>query len=176
MAWFSRIDVDSGYGYLLPAFIVMGIGMGLTMSPMSTAAMNAVHRSKAGVASGMLSMSRMVGGTFGVAVLGAIVATVGRSELEKLLPALPAGARERLVDGLGSGAVTAGVPADVAAAAKQAFVSALGDGLTLSAAVAAAAALVAWFMIAPGKAEAPVTAEHQAVTDAEAAPAPVRAS
>src|SRR3954451_23483663 len=50
----------------------MGLGMGLTMSPMSTAAMNAVDRSKAGVASGTLSMSRMVGGTFGVAVLGAL--------------------------------------------------------------------------------------------------------
>jgi EmrB/QacA subfamily drug resistance transporter len=176
MAWFSRIDVGSGYGYLLPAFIVMGLGMGLTMSPMSTAAMNAVHRAKAGVASGTLSMSRMVGGTFGVAVLGALVTTVGRGEIEKLLPALPAGARERLVEGLGSGGATTGVPADIAAAAKQAFVSALGDGLTLSAAVAAAAALIAWFTIAPGKAQAPVTAEHQAVADAEAAPAPVRAS
>ena len=46
----------------------MGIGMGFVMSPMSTAAMNAVDPTKAGVASGMLSMSRMVGGTLGVAV------------------------------------------------------------------------------------------------------------
>ena len=51
----------------------MGIGIGLTMSPMSTAAMNAVDRTKAGVAVGILSMSRMVGGTLGVAVLGAFV-------------------------------------------------------------------------------------------------------
>jgi hypothetical protein len=42
------------------------------MSPMSTAAMNAVEPQKAGVASGILSMSRMVGGTFGVAALGAL--------------------------------------------------------------------------------------------------------
>jgi len=39
---------------------------------MSTAAMNAVDVAKSGLASGILSMSRMVGGTFGVAVLGAI--------------------------------------------------------------------------------------------------------
>ena len=38
----TRIDLDTGYGLLLPAFILMGIGMALTMSPMSTAAMNAV--------------------------------------------------------------------------------------------------------------------------------------
>ena len=42
------------------------------MSPMSTAAMNAVPAQKAGVGSGILSMSRMVGGTFGVAALGAL--------------------------------------------------------------------------------------------------------
>ena len=51
----------------------MGVGMGFIMTPMSTAAMNAVDRTKAGVASGILSMSRMVGGTLGVAVLGALV-------------------------------------------------------------------------------------------------------
>ena len=65
--------------------------MGLVMSPMSTAAMNAVDQTKAGVASGVLSMSRMVGGTFGVAVLGALIAAVGRTKLDELLPAAPRG-------------------------------------------------------------------------------------
>ena len=50
----TRIDVDTGYGLLLPAFILLGIGMALVMSPMSTAAMNAVSADKAGVASGVL--------------------------------------------------------------------------------------------------------------------------
>jgi hypothetical protein len=128
----------------------MGLGMGLTMSPMSTAAMNAVHRTKAGVASGTLSMSRMVGGTFGVAALGALVTAVGRSRLEDTLPGLSTAARERVVDGLGSGAGTAGVPAEVLGAAREAFVIALGDALTLSAAVALVGAVVAWRLIAPG--------------------------
>ena len=57
---------------LLPGFMLMGIGIGLVMSPMSTAAMNSVDRTKSGAASGVLSMSRMVGGTFGVAVMGAL--------------------------------------------------------------------------------------------------------
>ena len=41
----------------------MGGGMALVMSPMSTAAMNAVADAKAGIASGILSMNRMIGGT-----------------------------------------------------------------------------------------------------------------
>jgi EmrB/QacA subfamily drug resistance transporter len=73
LAWQSRIEVDTSYAFLVTPFVLLGLGMGFTMSPMSTAAMNAVDRTKAGVASGTLSMTRMVGGTFGVAALGALV-------------------------------------------------------------------------------------------------------
>jgi EmrB/QacA subfamily drug resistance transporter len=69
---FSGIAVDSSYGDLLPGFMLLGIGIALTMSPMTSAAMNAVSVEKAGIASGVLSMFRMVGGSLGVAVTGAI--------------------------------------------------------------------------------------------------------
>ncbi|HYP54836.1 MAG TPA: MFS transporter [Solirubrobacterales bacterium] len=75
---FSHIAVDSSYGDLLPGFMLLGIGIAMTMSPMTSAAMNAVAVEKAGVASGVLSMFRMVGGSLGVAVTGAIFqASVG---------------------------------------------------------------------------------------------------
>lgn len=73
LLWQSFLTPTSGFGFLLPGFVLMGIGIALVMSPMSTAAMNAVDQSKAGVASGILSMSRMVGGTLGVAVLGTFI-------------------------------------------------------------------------------------------------------
>ncbi len=68
----SRIDDHSGYLTLLPAFLVGGVGMGSVMSPMTAAVMGSVDQTKAGVASGVLSMTRMVGGVFGVASLTAI--------------------------------------------------------------------------------------------------------
>jgi EmrB/QacA subfamily drug resistance transporter len=162
LLWQSRLEVDSSYAFLLPAFMIMGVGMGLTMSPMSTAAMNAVDRTKAGVASGTLSMSRMVGGTFGVAVLGALVSAVGRHDLTQALPRLPGATRERLVDGLGSGAGTQGAPAPVVDAAHTAFVNALSTALTLSAGAAALAAVLAWLLIAPGRPAAPVAVPVEA--------------
>jgi len=77
---FSGIAVDSGYLDLLPGFMLLGIGIAMTMSPMTSAAMNAVPVQKAGIASGVLSMFRMVGGSLGVAVTGAIFqARVGTS-------------------------------------------------------------------------------------------------
>jgi EmrB/QacA subfamily drug resistance transporter len=169
LAWQSRITVDTSFGYLLPAFIAMGLGIGLVMSPMSTAAMNAVDRTKAGVASGTLSMSRMVGGTFGVAALGALVAAIGRSDLDQALPNVSAGARDRLVDGLGSGAGLENAPAQVQAAAGHAFVDALGTGLVVGAAVALAGAVITWALIRDGRPAAP--AEQEATTAAAPEPA-----
>jgi EmrB/QacA subfamily drug resistance transporter len=145
----SHITVHSGYGLLLPGFVLMGLGMGLVMSPMSTAAMNAVDRTKAGAASGILSMSRMVGSTFGVAVMGALVATIGRSKLDSSLPHLSSSARAAIANTLGSGGTLSGhhAPTAVIAATREAFVSALGTGLTIGAAVTFTCALLAWVLI-----------------------------
>jgi EmrB/QacA subfamily drug resistance transporter len=68
----SLITDSSGYMTLLPAFLVGGVGMGMTMSPMTAAVMGSVDRAKAGAASGVLSMTRMIGGVFGVAALTAL--------------------------------------------------------------------------------------------------------
>jgi len=147
--WQSQLTVSSGYMTLLPGFVLMGIGMAFVMSPMSTAAMNSVAQAKAGVASGILSMNRMVGGTFGIAVLGAMVATLGRSKIDELLPALPASARGRIADALGSGAAPHGVSAQIIDAGQSAFVYSLQYGLRLGSIVALLGAGTAWVLIAP---------------------------
>ncbi len=144
--WQSHLTVSSGYGALLPGFMLMGIGMAFVMSPMSTAAMNSVEQTKAGVASGILSMNRMVGGTFGVAVLGALVATLGRSRIDTLLPSVPDAQRAHLAASLGSIGVH-GVPAQIVSASDSAFVYALQNGLRLGSAVALIGALSAWRLI-----------------------------
>jgi EmrB/QacA subfamily drug resistance transporter len=145
----SRLGVHSGYGVLLPGFILMGLGMGLVMSPMSTAAMNAVDRSKSGAASGVLSMSRMVGGSVGLSVMGALVATIGRSQLNQSIPQVPAAVRAKLASALGSGAAPSGhgAPPSVVDAVHHAFVSALGTGLQVGASVAFIGALLTLWLI-----------------------------
>ena len=158
----SRLTVHSGYGLLLPGFVLMGLGMGLVMSPMSTAAMNSVDRTKAGAASGLLSMVRMVGSTFGVAVMGALVATIGRSQIDSGLPHVAASTRAAIANALGSGGTLGGshVPAQVASVAREAFVSALGTGLLVSASATLLGAALAWKLIAPRVQQpAPTSAE-----------------
>jgi len=172
----SRLTVHSGYGLLLPGFILMGLGMGLVMSPMSTAAMNAVDRTKAGAASGVLAMSRMVGSTFGVAVMGALVTTIGGSKIDSSLPHLAASTRTAIVNALGSGATLGGhAPPQIVSAANDAFVSALSTGLLVGALVTLTGAVVAWTLIqrrvaVPVAVATPTAAAEATEADEEASP------
>jgi EmrB/QacA subfamily drug resistance transporter len=144
--WQGHLTIDTSYGFLVGAFVLMGLGMGLVMSPMSTAGMNAVEPSKAGVASGILSMSRMVGGTFGVAIMGALITGLGKSKLDDLLPALPDARRHDLADSLGAGGARVG--GQIGDAVQHAYVYALNSGLRIGAAVTVLGALLAWLLIA----------------------------
>src|SRR5215211_6204975 len=147
----TRIHVGTGYGLLLPAFVVMGIGIALVMSPMSTAAMNSVAPEKSGVGSGILSMSRMVGATFGVAAIGALFQHLARNELaDKLAGTGVSGAqREQLVHSLGAGSQGESLPPQVVTASHDAFIHAFANGMWLSAGVAALGAVLALWLIQP---------------------------
>jgi hypothetical protein len=159
----SRITVDTTYSYLLPTLSLMGLGIGLTMSPMSTAAMNAVDATKAGLASGILSMSRMVGGTFGVAAVGALFQHLSDNRLEQRLGGLPLSPQQQawFTDNLGSGAVASHLKqldpttADkVSAVLRDAFVHSLSASLKLSTAVAVAGVAVALVSLRDSRAPA----------------------
>ena len=72
---FSRQGVHSGFFSLLPGMVTGGLGMASTMTPTTAAAMSAVARDKAGVGSAVLNSMRQVGGSLGIAIMGAIVAS-----------------------------------------------------------------------------------------------------
>jgi EmrB/QacA subfamily drug resistance transporter len=78
---FSRLDTGSSYWDILPGLVVLGIGMAMTMTPTTAAAMSSVPRDQAGVGSAVLNSMRQVGGSLGIAVTGAIVAHVSATSL-----------------------------------------------------------------------------------------------
>ncbi|HZT85387.1 MAG TPA: MFS transporter [Gaiellaceae bacterium] len=110
---YQRVGVHSDFWTLLPAMILGGIGMASTMSPMTAAAMGSVPVDKAGVGSGVLNSFRQVGGSLGIALIGAIVASFIHPATAHTL----AGARD--------------------------YVNGLHAGLAVSAAISFAAAIVA---------------------------------
>jgi EmrB/QacA subfamily drug resistance transporter len=174
---FSGIAVDSGYLDLLPGFMLLGIGIAMTMSPMTSAAMNAVPVQKAGIASGVLSMFRMVGGSLGIAVTGAIFQGLVSSRLSDLLAGsgVSAAQQSRISDQLGSGSAEGALggldPAQVKqveAAGAEAFVYALGHAMTISAFVALLGAVVGATAIRAKRRETPEISVEAA--EAEASP------
>src|SRR6185503_19355831 len=160
----THITIHSGYEVLLAAFLVMGVGIGLTMSPMSTAAMNAVETSKAGVAWGILSMSRMVGGTFGVAAIGALFQAITRHDIESKLAGLNISdsQRESLVSAAGSSGIKdvaqqldPEAARQIVAAVDESFVHALSTAMWLSFSVTVIGAIVAALLIERRPVQAP---------------------
>ncbi|HEY4851941.1 MAG TPA: MFS transporter [Streptosporangiaceae bacterium] len=109
-----RLSPATGIGAIWWNFALLGAGIGLCGTPMTTLALSAVDVSRAGMASAVLNAARQIGQVFGVAVLGALV-----------YAHLPGGA---------------GRPLD--AAHRQLFVAGLHNALLLSGAVLIATALV----------------------------------
>ena len=74
LLFYQRVGLHSTFWTLLPSLVLGGVGMALTMSPMTSVAMGSVPVDKAGVGSGVLNSFRQVGGSLGIAVMGAILA------------------------------------------------------------------------------------------------------
>ncbi|MCW3032559.1 MAG: transporter, partial [Solirubrobacterales bacterium] len=74
---FSRLDAQSDFYDLLPALVIGGFGMALSMAPLTSAAMGSIPTDKAGVGSAVINSMRQVGGSVGLALMGAIIASQG---------------------------------------------------------------------------------------------------
>jgi EmrB/QacA subfamily drug resistance transporter len=76
MVWFTQIGVHSGYAlHVLPAEIVMSLGLGLVFVPISSTALVGVGGVDAGVASAMINTTQQVGGSIGTALLNTVATT-----------------------------------------------------------------------------------------------------
>jgi EmrB/QacA subfamily drug resistance transporter len=72
---FGTLDAQSTWWAILPGLLVGGVGMAITMAPTTAAAMGSVPVDKAGVGSAVINSMRQVGGSLGIAIMGALVAT-----------------------------------------------------------------------------------------------------
>jgi EmrB/QacA subfamily drug resistance transporter len=81
LLWYSQLGTHETFWSILPGLLLGGVGMGLTMTPTTAAAMGSVPVDKAGVGSAVLNSMRQVGGSLGIGVMGAIVASVSADAL-----------------------------------------------------------------------------------------------
>lgn len=75
LALFARAPVQGSFVVdVLPAMVLLGVGAGIAFNPMLLAAMNDVEPRDAGLASGVVNTSFMMGGALGLAVLASLAA------------------------------------------------------------------------------------------------------
>jgi EmrB/QacA subfamily drug resistance transporter len=87
--WLSRLPTSGNYfTHVFVPLLLVCFGMGLSIVPMTVAAMSGVDRSEAGLASGLLNTSRQIGGALGLAAL-ATIATDRSSHLLRAVHAKP---------------------------------------------------------------------------------------
>jgi MFS family permease len=135
--------ITTGSGFSATWFAVTGLGLGFAMPTALNAALDALSAERSGSGSALLTALRQVGGTFGVAVLGTVLASVYRSHLH--LAGLPAAAAAAVKSGAGGGVAAAHAigSATLLDGVRVAYVHGLDVMLWICAAIAAAAALLA---------------------------------
>ena len=138
-AWLSRLDADTSYWQLAVALVVLGLGMGLAMTPATSAITDALPAEQQGVGSAMNDLARELGGALGIAVLGSILQSAYRTHLE--LPGAPGTVVDRARASL---ALATQLGPEAAARGRAAFV----DGLQTSLLVAAGLLVVAAVAVA----------------------------
>jgi EmrB/QacA subfamily drug resistance transporter len=150
---FTRYGAHATYGqfwYILP---IVGAGMGLTLTPITTTAIARMPAEMSGLASGMTNTARELGGVLGVAVLGSILTDQMATSLSRRLGAIgvPASKSAEIVAAVkASGGHAASVrsgSASVSAAVSQSFVSGLHVAEYCGCAVLVVAAVLTWVLL-----------------------------
>ncbi len=144
-----RASVEGGYMSVLPGLMIIGLGMGLTMTPATSAITDALPSDKQGVASALNDTSREVGGALGVALLGSILSAGYSSAIEPSLAGLPPELAETASEGIGSAyaaAAQAGADAPlIIDAAQHAFVDGWVNSMWVGVAISVVALAILVF-------------------------------
>jgi len=177
-ALYALPGITSGPGSywttFFPAVLVMGLGMTITVAPLTTAVMGAVEQRHAGIASGINNAVSRTAGLLAIAVFGIVALSVFTNSLESHLATLHlAPGAQQLIEvqrtRLAGITIPTSVSGEVQAALKrgidESFVSAFRLVSLLGAALALLSALCAWSLIA-GK------QQERAGGSASASPAP----
>ncbi len=143
----AGLEPDGAYATFAAGIGVAGLGMGTTMASAIDAIMGALPLSKSGVGSATNDTVRQVGGAFGVAILGSLLAGGYRGDMEAATAQLPASAASAAQDSVAAAAqLAARLPGPagerLADAAELAFVRGMHTAVLVAAAVALGGALV----------------------------------
>jgi EmrB/QacA subfamily drug resistance transporter len=150
-------DVDRGYLSVVPGLVVLAVGVGLAMSPSTTAITASLPVEKQGVASALNDTAREMGAALGIALFGSILNARYRANISDAAAALPPELAEPVRAGIGGALAVAGQlgpeGSALLEASRNAWIEGMRPTMWLAAAIAlTTAGYTAWSAIhaAPG--------------------------
>lgn len=155
-ALFVVPDIGGSYWRtFFPAVIVLGIGMAVSVAPLTTTVMNSVAQERVGIASGINNAVSRIAGLLAIALLGIVMLQTFNHALDRRLRDLnlPPAVQKSLDDERGklAGADLSRSPPEVRASVREAidrsFVDAFHRVMAIGAALALASAIAAWVLI-----------------------------
>jgi hypothetical protein len=141
----SRMTVSTGVVSVMVIMLVLGLGLGMVMQVLVIAVQNAVDYHDLGVGTSGATLFRLIGGSLGTAVLGAIFAVRLDAHLAQLVAAGTAGVSTHLGTGMDP-ATMAQLPAGVRAAYAAAFASSLSTVFLVATVIALAGFAISWLL------------------------------
>jgi len=172
---FSLQSIGGSYWFTyFPAVLLLGLGMTISVAPLTTAVMGSVSQSRAGVASGVNNAVARAAGLLSIAVMGILLSSVFNSRLTSYLDPLHLplnvlsaidAQRSRLAGITLPGGIGAQMQAAVSQAIKLAFIDGFRTVMLTSVALALISSLVAFLLIA-GK-QAPLQDEQATAVQME---------
>src|SRR6266446_3058589 len=91
VSWRERFDAFSLCGYwhtFFPASLVLGLGMAVTVAPLTTVVMSSVDKEHSGAASGINNAMARIAGVLAIAVFGIVMVKIFATHLDRRLPSL----------------------------------------------------------------------------------------
>jgi EmrB/QacA subfamily drug resistance transporter len=170
LALMTGYQVDSSYGFVALTEVILGLGIGMAMAPATESIMGSLPIAKASVGSAVNDATRTTGGALGVAVLGSLLSSGYRADMDAAASGLPSAAADTARDSLGGALAVAanGGGSKLVTAAQEAFVSGMHTAVMVAAAIALAGGLIALVFLPARAAEAATDEQPMRQTAPEA--------
>jgi MFS family permease len=156
-ALFARTGVGTNYWTdFFPATVVLGLGMAVSVAPLTTTVMNSVSQNRVGIASGINNAISRAAGLLAIAVLGIVMLQTFNHSLDRRLSKIDISAAARqLLDNqrikLAAVVIPEEIPPPQRANLHQAIDEAFVDGfrrvMLVGAVLAAGSGLISWLLI-----------------------------
>jgi EmrB/QacA subfamily drug resistance transporter len=156
----SGFEVDSAYAVVAVSYLILGMGIGLAMTPATDSVMGSLPLAKASVGSAVNDAARTAGGALGVAVLGSVLSSGYRADMDAV--SAPAAAHDSLSGALATAARIGGATGDrLVTTAQEAFLNGMHAAVLVAAGIALVGALVALVFL-PSREAAPAAVVPEA--------------